>query len=170
MTAICNCIMILLWISMIVVRVIFRKEFSQPIGRREMRNTTGDWAGIFVLSSFVLFFTLLFSIYISLAGWILVLAFMVMIVFIELNVINWRIAYTDTEFIFRDTFRVSSKYAYEEILDIHISTYGQRHYTPMQYRNARVELQMPDKTIRFESRRDDGRFLTVLMRKKNGLK
>ena len=173
MTTICSLIMVLLWLSIIVVRVLFNKEFSAPIGRREMRYTTGEWAGWFVFASFLLFFSLLFSVYLTLPFWIILIGAMIGFVIAEFNVINWRIVYTDTEFIFRNTFRFVSKYSYEEILDIHILQHPVKHYhkrMPPEKLNVEVHMQMPDKVIRFESRRNDGKFLSLLLRKTKGLK
>lgn len=166
MTSICCLIVFLLWVSMIVVRVMFRRDFSAPIGRREMRATTGEWAGWFVLASAVAFFSLLFSRYFDLAVWILSIGFMVLLTFIELHVINWRIVYTDTEFTFRDSFRSTTRYTYREIVDIHMTQIQKDRYyrVPEKDRGVRVVLQMPDRNISFDSWPKDGKFLTVLLR------
>lgn len=173
MKAVCICIMLFLWAMMILMRVIFRKDFCGPIGSRELRYTTGEWAGWFVFSSFIVFFSLLFSPYFGLLIWIVVICAMFGIFIVETQVLNWKIVYTDSEFIFRNTFRTVSKYSYEEILDICVlQPESQKYYwrRAPEFYNAQVKLQMSDCVIRFESSRNDGKFLMLLLRKKNGLK
>ena len=154
-------IIFIMWIAGLLIRIVYQKEYREPVGKDELRQPRMMWpigiAGLTV----ALFVVLIGKNTDPIIGvaMILITAFFMACAF---NGVNWRICYTDTEFIYRSTFRTLRKYRFEEIVSVQ--------YLGEVGKNAGREdqgfkLVMPDCKIHVYSSQNPGDFLKKALRK-----
>ena len=151
-----------MWLAGLLVRIIFREEYQEPKGRRELRQSRVLWP----LSAAGLTMTLIVMVCwgnnvdpVIGMGMVLLAGFFCWGAFCG---VNWRIVYTDTEFIYRSAFRSLRKYSFDEVVSVkYMGEVAENRANA----DESFKLLMPDCTISVSASQKPGDFLKKALRK-----
>ena len=150
------------WLAGLLVRIIFREEYKTPQGRHELRQSRALWPLSMVGSTMTLIVMLGWgqdADPIMRTGGVLLEGFYLYGTFCG---VNWKIAYTDTEFIYRTAFRGLRKYSFEEVVSVkYMGETGKNRANA----DESFVLVMPDCKILVSAAQKPGDFLKKALRK-----